>query len=331
MEPLYKTFQAALADKLEIFCSTLNSAPKDLYTPIGYTLGLSAKRLRPLLTLISCDLFQGNAHEALEAAMAVELFHNFSLIHDDIMDNAPLRRGNPTVHTKWNSAVAILSGDALLVKAYQTLGQSKLPPPVIQDLTNVFNKVALLVCEGQAFDMAFETQSEVSIPEYLKMIELKTAVLLGGALQMGAIVAGASTSQCELMYAFGTQLGIAFQLQDDLLDTYGDGQKFGKQQGGDILANKKTYLLLKALEGSVQFPQLNDQLQALLQGKTADPKEKIEKTIAIYDQCAVKEATISAMQGYYATAMDMLKETQASPEKIATIKHFIAELMQREV
>ncbi|MBU2045104.1 MAG: polyprenyl synthetase family protein [Bacteroidetes bacterium] len=226
--------------------TTYPSEPKELYEPISYLMALGGKRLRPAMVLMATDLFGGDIQEALAPALAVELFHNFTLMHDDIMDKAPLRRGQPTVHAKWNEAVAILSGDVMFVKAYKMMIQVK--PDILSPVLEVFNQTAVGVCEGQQIDMNFERRAEVSIPEYVEMIRLKTAVLVGGALKIGALIGNASEKDAQLLYEFGENLGIAFQLQDDILDVYGDPEKFGKQVGGDIISNKKTFLLIKALE-----------------------------------------------------------------------------------
>ena len=211
--------------------------PKELYNPIRYIVSLGGKRLRPVLTLMSCDFFNAEYKNALPAALALELFHNFSLIHDDIMDEAPLRRGKETVHEKWDLNTGILSGDAMLILAYQLFENYE--PLMFSELAKLFSETALQVCEGQQYDVDFETRMDVSITEYLKMIEHKTAVLLGAAMQMGAIVAGASDTCKQNCYEFGKNLGIAFQLQDDYLDCFGDPENFGKQVGGDIISNKK--------------------------------------------------------------------------------------------
>ncbi len=220
-------------------------SPENLYKPIDYILRLPGKRIRPVLTMMAAEIFGVNYARALPAAMAVEVFHNFSLVHDDIMDDAPLRRGNETVHEKWGLNAGILSGDAMLILAYQYFEQYE--PEVFRALAKLFSKTALEVCEGQQLDVDFEIRDDVTIDEYLKMIEYKTAVLVAAALKMGAIVAGTTSSNCEAIYAFGLHLGIAFQLQDDYLDVYGDPATFGKQSGGDIIENKKTYLYLKAI------------------------------------------------------------------------------------
>ncbi|MFB0942647.1 MAG: polyprenyl synthetase family protein, partial [Patiriisocius sp.] len=214
--------------------------PASLYEPIDYILTLGGKRLRPVLTLMSADFFGGNYKQALDASLAVEMFHNFSLVHDDIMDNAPLRRGHQTVHEKWDVNTGILSGDAMLILAYQLFETYR--PEVFMQLAVLFSKTALEVCEGQQYDVDFETRNDVTISQYIKMIEYKTAVLIGASLQMGAIIADASQSCQEKIYAFGKNLGIAFQLQDDYLDAFGNPLTFGKQVGGDIIANKKTFL-----------------------------------------------------------------------------------------
>ena len=220
--------------------------PSLLYEPIDYIIDLGGKRMRPILVLMAYQLFDQNIEKAISPALAIELFHNFTLLHDDIMDNAPLRRGKKTVHEKWNSNVAILSGDTMLVQAYQLM--TEVDDTIVKQVLTVFSKAAIKVCEGQQWDMDFETQSDVSITDYLKMIEYKTAVLLGAALQIGGITAGASKEEQKYLYTFGRDLGIAFQLKDDLLDAFGDAETFGKQVGGDIISNKKTYMYLKALE-----------------------------------------------------------------------------------
>src|SRR5690606_31980665 len=215
--------------------------PKSLYDPLHYILSLGGKRIRPILTLAAAQMFSDNYKAAMPQSIAIEMFHNFSLIHDDIMDKAPLRRGKTTVHKKWNTNTAILSGDLLLIKAYEQLAQCK--PNYLPEILHVFNKTATQVCEGQQFDMDFETAQTVTVNNYLEMIRLKTAVLLGCSLQIGAIIGAANQNDAQNCYTFGENLGIAFQLMDDYLDAFGNPEKFGKQVGGDILANKKTYLL----------------------------------------------------------------------------------------
>lgn len=273
----------------------LPPTPATLYEPIRYMLALGGKRIRPLLTLMAADLFSiPNIMDAVPAALAVELFHNFSLVHDDIMDEAPLRRGKPTVHKKWNANIAILSGDNLLIMAYGQLARCpdhKLPP-----ILETFNTMATHVCEGQQLDMDFEGSPRVGINDYLHMIQLKTSVLLGAALKIGAILGDATDADAQHLYDFGVNVGIAFQLQDDLLDVYGDPEQFGKQRGGDILANKKTYLLLKALETADKdiASELHDWMN-----RHDQPETKINRVTAIYDSLGIQQAT-EAMKQFYA-------------------------------
>ena len=220
--------------------------PRELYDPITYILSLGGKRIRPVMLLMAADMFGGNPETAMPAALGLEIFHNFSLVHDDIMDRAPLRRGKPTVHEKWNANSAILSGDTMLVKAYEQF--LRLPEPLIRPALGIFNLTATGVCEGQQMDMNFEERNDVTIDEYLEMIRFKTAVLIGAAFRLGSLVAGASETNQQQLFEFGIHTGLLFQLRDDLLDTYGDAAIFGKKQYGDILTNKKTFLYLKALE-----------------------------------------------------------------------------------
>jgi len=237
-------YQKGFNDYVETFI--LPNQPEGLYDPISYMLSLGGKRLRPVLTLMVTDIFNENYKKALDAAMAVEVFHNFTLVHDDIMDAAPLRRGKQTVHEKWDLNTGILSGDAMLILAYQLFENYE--GIMFKSLISLFSKTAIEVCEGQQYDIEFESRTNVTIPEYLKMIEYKTAVLVGASMKMGAIVARVPPKDQDSMYEFGKYLGIAFQLQDDYLDAFGDSETFGKQIGGDIVENKKTYLFLKAME-----------------------------------------------------------------------------------
>src|SRR5690554_6034578 len=261
--------------------------PQELYEPIGYIANLGGKRFRPLLTLFAAEVFGGAHNEAIHAAVAIELFHNFSLIHDDIMDEAPLRRGKETVHHKWNLNTGILSGDAMLILAYQYF--ENYPPEIFKDLAKLFSKTASEVCEGQQLDINFETRNDVSIAEYLKMIEYKTAVLVGAALEMGAIVAKTNEKNKQAIYNFGRDLGIAFQLQDDYLDAFGDTAVFGKQIGGDILENKKTYLYLRALEKAS-----NEDKELLI--KWFSTKEPSEEKIEVVKELFKKTDATSDMQ-----------------------------------
>lgn len=298
--------------------------PSNLYDPLRYFMQLGGKRMRPILTLLGTELFGEKKEKAINAALSVETFHNFSLIHDDIMDEAPLRRNQATVHHKWNQNIAILSGDVLFVKAFQLLAKHE--PHQLANLLELFNKTAIEVCEGQQMDMDFETRSDVTIEEYIEMIRLKTSVLLGCALEMGAIVANASQSDKKLLYTFGQHIGIAFQIQDDILDLYADPEKFGKQVGGDVISNKKTLLNLKAIElaSSAQKEQLT-QLSLSI-----DFDNKIKVTTEIYNAIGARAACEVVMQKHYEIALKALDAIEVTAnQKIPLIK--LAEsLMQRE-
>jgi geranylgeranyl diphosphate synthase, type II len=301
--------------------------PKNLYEPIHYILGLGGKRMRPVLTLMSAEVFDADYKKALPAALAVEVFHNFSLVHDDIMDDAPLRRGNETVHEKWNTNTAILSGDAMLILAYQYF--EKYNTDVFRDLAKLFSKTAIEVCEGQQWDVDFETRDDVSIPEYLKMIEFKTAVLVAAAMKMGAIVAETSEENANLIYDFGLNLGLAFQLQDDYLDAFGDPKTFGKQVGGDIIENKKTYLYLKAVEFA--SGKEKEQLLHLFSIHPTDNLDKIESVKAIFNTTGAAKATQQAIQDYTLQAFDTLQNISIDNEKKDILRSFGENLMGRKV
>jgi len=301
--------------------------PNNLYEPIRYILSLGGKRLRPVLTLMATEVFDVDCKNALAAATAVEVFHNFSLIHDDIMDDAPLRRGNETVHEKWNINTGILSGDAMLILAYQYFEEYE--PRIFQDLAKLFSKTALEVCEGQQYDVDFETRDNVTIPEYLKMIEFKTAVLVGAAMKMGAIVAETSEENANLIYDFGLNLGLAFQLQDDYLDAFGNPETFGKQVGGDIIENKKTYLYLKAIEFAKSDKK--EQLLHLFSIQPNDNNDKIASVKDIFNETGASEATQKAIQEYTFKAFETLERIDISKEKKALLKAFGENLMSRNV
>ena len=301
--------------------------PKNLYEPIHYILELGGKRMRPVLTLMSAEIFNENYAKALPAALAVEVFHNFSLVHDDIMDDAPLRRGNITVHEKWNINTGILSGDAMLILAYQYFEHYE--PVVFRDLAKLFSKTALEVCEGQQWDVDFETRSDVTIPEYLKMIEFKTAVLVAAAMKMGAIVAQTSAENGDLIYDFGLNLGLAFQLQDDYLDAFGDPATFGKQVGGDIIENKKTYLYLKAIEFASS--EERKKLLQLFSVSLEDNSSKIEEVKTLFNATGASKATQQAIQDYTLKAFATLDKMNISSDKKAMLKAFGENLMNRNV
>ena len=290
--------------------TNLNGQPKELYEPISYTLLQSGKRLRPMLCLLANEMFDGDEQQALWPALALETFHNFTLIHDDIMDKAPLRRGKETVYQKWNSDIAILSGDAMLAMAFQYA----LKPKKGAELAKQLGKVAIEICEGQQMDLNFETLGNVTIPEYLEMIRLKTAVLLATALQMGATVAGAKDADIQHLYDFGINMGMSFQLQDDILDLYSDVAVFGKRHGGDIADNKKTYLYLKALELASEKDRTR--LEHLFTLRIDhDEEEKIEEVQSIYDRLHVKEAVEQVMLDYDHKAIEALSAIDLPEEK----------------
>jgi len=357
-EPPSKVSQYQSLIEKELAVLKLPEEPKKLYEPIRYTLSLGGKRMRPVLLLLGCDLFDGNIEKAISAALAVELFHNFTLMHDDIMDNAPLRRNQPTTHQKWNKNVAILSGDLMLVKAYELLNSCETEN--LSGILNVFNEAATKVCEGQQMDMDFEEKETIFIDEYIKMISLKTAALLAGSLKIGAILGGASADDSRKLQEFGKHIGIAFQLQDDLLDVFGNPEKFGKTVGGDIIANKKTFLFLKAFElaDALQKRTLQNLLvdeghPDLIGGQTSSgclsqpvrqnpqlvrkksvrekAKEKIERVTDLYCQLNVKEITKKEIERYYIKGMQFLNETSTSSEKKSEITSFVSQLMIREL
>ncbi len=301
--------------------------PKNLYQPIDYILQLGGKRLRPVLTLLTADIFDVDYKLALPAAMAVEVFHNFSLIHDDIMDDAPLRRGQVTVHEKWNINTGILSGDAMLILAYQYFENYQ--PKTFQKLAKLFSKTALEVCEGQQYDVDFEIRNDVTIPEYLKMIEYKTAVLVAAAMKMGAIVAQTSKENANLIYDFGLNLGLAFQLQDDYLDAFGDPETFGKRVGGDVIENKKTYLYLKALAFSK--PEEKAVLEQLFSVQLEDNEYKIETVKEIFNSTGAAQATQKTIEDYTLKAFKILEKIKISNDKKAVLKDFGENLMNRKV
>ena len=301
--------------------------PRNLYEPIHYIMKLGGKRMRPVLTLMSAEVFDADYNLALPAALAVEVFHNFSLVHDDIMDDAPLRRGNETVHEKWNTNTAILSGDAMLILAYQYF--EKYNTDVFRDLAKLFSKTALEVCEGQQWDVDFETRNDVSIIEYLKMIEYKTAVLVAAAMKMGAIVAETSQKNADLIYDFGLNLGLAFQLQDDYLDCFGNQETFGKQVGGDIIENKKTYLYLKAIEFSSDSEK--QQLLHLFSIQPRDNTDKIESVKTIFNTSGASQATRQAIQDFTLKAFDTLQNISIDNEKKDVLRSFGENLMGRKV
>lgn len=307
--------------------AVLQKEPRQLYDPIKYILSLGGKRLRPVLTLMVCDFFGTDFKKSMHAALAVELFHNFSLIHDDIMDNAPLRRGEKTVHEKWDVNTAILSGDAMLILAYRFFENYE--PKMFQELAKLFSETALQVCEGQQHDMDFETRDDVTLVEYIKMIDHKTAVLVGAAMKMGAIVAEASENDKDAIYQFGRNLGIAFQLQDDYLDVFGNPETFGKQVGGDIISNKKTFLYLMAIGQGSSLQA--EELEHLYSITPKDPADKILTVKEIFLLSGAAEATRWEIEKYSNHAFSLLETINISEEKKKMLRQFGNDLMQRNV
>jgi geranylgeranyl diphosphate synthase, type II len=299
--------------------------PAELYDPIRYTLEKGGKRLRPQLVLMACELVSGKFDNAVMPALGIETFHNFTLLHDDIMDNAPLRRGHDTVHVKWNSNIAILSGDVMFVEACRLMTEA--PIASLQKVLSVFYKAAIEVCEGQQYDMNFESRDEVQIDEYIEMIRLKTAVLLGASMQIGALCGSAQEKDAELLYDFGCHLGIAFQLMDDILDVYGDPLKFGKQVGGDILANKKTYMSIRA------FEKAQGDVKTSLERwfETRQPSlAKVEQVTELFNTLGVKQDAEAEMEKHYAAAINALDKLDCPKKSKLIVYAFAENLMQRE-
>ncbi len=289
----------------------LPALPANLYDPIRYILQLGGKRIRPALVLMACNVFTENIRQAIYPALAIEVFHNFTLVHDDIMDNSVLRRNKPTVHMKWNQNIGILSGDAMVIKSYQLL--SMIRPALMPQLFSLFSKTALEVCEGQQFDMDFEIKRNVSMSEYLKMIELKTSALISASLKTGAIIGGASEADAELIYEFGRNLGIAFQIQDDFLDLYADPLKFGKNIGNDIVANKKTMLWVQAMQSATG--KSRTELMYWLLKEKFEPAEKIEAVRKIFDRLKVQEHVVQRIKHYHETGISYLNRIAVAPER----------------
>jgi geranylgeranyl diphosphate synthase type II len=285
--------------------------PFSLFEPIQYIMEDGGKRLRPVLTLMAYNLYRDDIEKALKSAIGIEIFHNYTLLHDDVMDDAELRRGKQTVHKKWNSNVAILSGDAAAITAYKHV--ESVEDCYLRQVLDGFNQVAMDVCKGQQYDMEFETRKQVSEEEYLDMIYLKTSVLIAGSIRHGALIAGAPQQECQALYDFGGYLGLVFQLQDDYLDVYGKVAEFGKKIGGDILCNKKTYLLIKALELANQEDKTN--LQAWLTKKEFDPDEKIKAVTSIYDRSGVKEQVIEKIKVYLEKSKMALQQLNVPEER----------------
>lgn len=295
--------------------------PASLYQPNEYFLKLGGKRIRPVLCLMGNELFDEIIPDAWNAATAIELFHNFTLIHDDIMDKAPLRRGKQTIHTKYNESTALLAGDVMMVKAYEYL--NKIPASYLNKVLAIFNRTAVEVCEGQQLDMDYESKDDVNMSDYLRMIELKTSVALAASLKIGALLGGGGERNQNLLYEFGKKLGIAFQVQDDYLDAFGDGSKTGKQVGGDILANKKTFLLIHARESTSH----NNELERLIKTSAAD---KVERVLAVYKRCKTDEWALELKDRYLNEALKHLDDIAVLSKRKEPLKELALFLVKRD-
>ena len=318
-----------LSDKINGYLSEMPymREPKGLYAPIEYVLSLGGKRIRPVLMLLAYNMYKEDVDCILPQAAGIETYHNYTLLHDDLMDKADMRRNKPTVHKVWDDNTAILSGDAMLVLAYRLMADCQ--EKYLKRVMDIFTQTALEICEGQQWDMEFETRTDVTVPEYIEMIRLKTAVLLAASLKIGAILAGASAADAENLYNFGMQIGVAFQLQDDLLDVYGDPEVFGKKIGGDILCNKKTYMLIKALEraNGEQLEELNRWLNA----DNCQPAEKIAAVTEIYNQLTIRSVCENKMREYYTLAMESLAAVAVAEDRKKELKNLVKLLMYREM
>lgn len=323
-----KAFLAALEE--EISRLDIGQNPSELYDPIHYLMSLGGKRIRPVLCLLSYSLFKSDWEKQVPAALSVEIFHNFTLMHDDIMDKAPLRRGKQTVHEKWNDNIAILSGDVMLVNAYQYLNKVQdLSLEAFQHLLGRLSRIAAEVCEGQQFDMNFESRDDVTVEEYIEMIRLKTSVLIGFSMEMGGLLASVPAPVSDSLYRIGETIGLGFQLKDDLLDVYGDPEKFGKQPGGDILANKKTYLLIKAFEKATGS--LLADLTRWVSATEYDAAEKVKAVTAIYDSLNLRAETEAVIASYFDAAFEEIQVLAISDEQKSALVKFMSGLVDREV
>ena len=316
-EEICRTIEEALARL------TFDQPPRSLFDPITYILSLGGKRIRPALALMACDLFGGKNEDVLQPALGLEVFHNFTLLHDDLMDEADRRRDKPTVHKLWNPNVAILSGDAMLICAYQLVAKAN-----DKAILELFSRTALEICAGQQYDMEFESRSDVTEEEYLEMIRLKTAVLLACALKVGAMIGGASTADADALYDYGIHIGLAFQLQDDLLDVYGDPKTFGKNIGGDILCNKKTFLLINALSAASE--EQRQVMEDWMARKSYDAQEKIAAFTNLYNELSIRDLTERRIEDYYRMANEDLARLSIAPETLSVLKGTCDRLMKRK-
>lgn len=323
MNPIYSFDEILDIVNDEIKNVKFTRPPKSLFDPISYILSLGGKRVRPALALIAYNMYKSDVSKAFPIALGIEIFHNFTLLHDDLMDRADVRRGQPTVHKKWNDNTAVLSGDAMLIEAYREI--AKTDTSYLTPILSLFSDTATEICCGQQYDMEFEQRMDVTIDEYMEMIRLKTAVLLGCALKEGAMVAGADIEDCDNLYQFGINIGLAFQLKDDLLDVYGDPKTFGKRIGGDILCNKKTYLLINALADNT----VNSELLTWINKKDFDEKEKINAVTNIYNKLELKEKSEQLINKYYKASIDNLDAIKVTPQRKEVLYRLTQDLIHR--
>ena len=335
MQPFFVIFLIEMKTKTELLAQLedylasidLQREPRNLYAPISYVLSMGGKRVRPLLMLLAYQLYKEDFENVLPAAAAVEVYHNFTLLHDDLMDEADVRRGKPTVHKKWDDNSAILSGDAMLILSYHLLAKST--DKNLKEVLDVFNQITLEVCDGQQFDIEFESREDVTESDYLNMIRLKTAVLLAGSMKMGAILGGASKQESQLLYDFGLNIGLAFQLQDDYLDVYGDPTVFGKENGGDIVSNKKTYMLIRAI--NLAEGETKKSLIEWINAKQFDEDKKIKAVTEIYNQLGIDKVCQAKMEEYYSKALTALEQLSFDSEKTSSLKELASSLMNRKL
>lgn len=318
--------QEIIQTEIEETLKTLEVSPAHLYDPIRYIMEDGGKRLRPALVLMACNMFTNDITKAIPAALGLEVFHNFTLVHDDLMDNAPLRRKRETVHTKWNPNIAILSGDAMSILSYKLICQSD--ASILKQLLQTFSQTTMEVCEGQQMDMDFETRNDVTVEEYLEMIKLKTSGLIAACTKIGSICGGANETDSSILYDYGLNLGLAFQLQDDLLDVYGDQKTFGKSIGGDILSNKKTFLLLNALKQANE--EQSQQLHYWLNATEYQTEEKIASVIKIFNELEIKELTESKIMEYHKLSLDQMDKVRVSSERKNNLMEVAEKLLSRQ-
>lgn len=318
-----------LLDKVNVYLSEMAymREPKGLYAPIEYVLSLGGKRIRPVLMLLAYNLYKEDVERILPQAAGIETYHNYTLLHDDLMDRADMRRNKPTVHKVWDDNTAILSGDAMLVLAYRLMAEC--PEDCLKRVMDVFTQTALEICEGQQWDMEFETRDDVTVAEYIEMIRLKTSVLLSAALKIGAVLGGASEEDARKLYDFGIQMGLAFQLQDDYLDVYGDPKVFGKNIGGDILCNKKTFMLINAL--NLANPQQKEELNRWISCADCCPEEKIKAVTGLYNEIGIGGICDGKISEYYSKGLSLLDEVDLPAERKEELKSFVCRLMDRKV